>query len=50
VRAQVVLTGAKKRVDIYTAFENIFPVLNEFKKDLVCSSLLSSNLLYSSLL
>jgi hypothetical protein len=29
---QVVLTGAKKREDIYRAFENIYPVLQTFRK------------------
>jgi len=32
VSGKVVLTGAKDRDDIYQAFENIYPVLNEFKK------------------
>lgn len=32
VSGKVVLTGAKKRDDIYTAFENIYPVLQQFKK------------------
>jgi transcription initiation factor TFIID TATA-box-binding protein len=32
VSGKVVLTGAKKREDIYTAFENIYPVLQQFKK------------------
>lgn len=30
--SQVVLTGAKKREDIYRAFENIYPVLQTFRK------------------
>jgi transcription initiation factor TFIID TATA-box-binding protein len=33
VSGKVVLTGAKTREQIYTAFENIYPVLLEFKKD-----------------
>ncbi|KIZ01929.1 TATA-box-binding protein [Monoraphidium neglectum] len=32
VSGKVVLTGAKKRDDIYTAFENIYATLQEFKK------------------
>ena len=32
VSGKVVLTGAKKRSEIYTAFENIYPVLQEYKK------------------
>lgn len=32
VSGKVVLTGAKKREEIYAAFENIYPVLKEFKK------------------
>jgi transcription initiation factor TFIID TATA-box-binding protein len=32
VSGKVVLTGAKKREDIYRAFENIYPVLKEFRK------------------
>jgi len=28
------MTGAKTRLEIYKAFENIYPVLNEFKKPL----------------
>lgn len=32
VSGKVVLTGAKKRADIYKAFENVYPVLKEFKK------------------
>lgn len=34
VSGKVVLTGAKQRDEIYQAFENIYPVLNEFKKQL----------------
>lgn len=33
---QVVLTGAKKREDIYRAFENIYPVLQTFRKGGEC--------------
>lgn len=32
VSGKVVLTGAKSRKEIYTAFEAIYPVLNEFRK------------------
>jgi len=32
VSGKIVLTGAKVREEIYEAFENIFPVLTEFKK------------------
>lgn len=32
VSGKVVLTGAKKRDDIYRAFENVYPVLQQFKK------------------
>lgn len=32
VSGKIVLTGAKVRTDIYEAFENIYPVLTEFKK------------------
>lgn len=32
VSGKVVLTGAKKRADIYEAFEKIYPVLCEFRK------------------
>ena len=32
VSGKIVLTGAKKREDIYQAFENIYPVLTQFKK------------------
>ena len=31
-RAAAVLAGAKKREEIYQAFEQIYPVLKEFKK------------------
>jgi transcription initiation factor TFIID TATA-box-binding protein len=32
VSGKVVLTGAKKREDIYRAFESIYPVLQTFRK------------------
>lgn len=32
VSGKVVLTGAKQRTDIYTAFENIYPILQNFRK------------------
>ena len=32
VSGKIVLTGGKKREDIYQAFENIYPVLTEFRK------------------
>ena len=32
VSGKIVLTGAKSREDIYQAFENIYPVLQEFRK------------------
>jgi len=32
VSGKIVLTGAKVRDEIYEAFENIYPVLNEFRK------------------
>lgn len=32
VSGKIVLTGAKVREEIYQAFENIYPVLSEFKK------------------
>lgn len=32
VSGKVVLTGAKKRDEIYRAFENIYPVLQQFRK------------------
>jgi transcription initiation factor TFIID TATA-box-binding protein len=34
VSGKVVLTGAKRREEIYAAFENIYPVLKEFRKGL----------------
>lgn len=38
VSGKVVLTGAKVREEIYEAFENIYPVLNEFRKPSVSSA------------
>lgn len=38
VSGKVVLTGAKKREEIYAAFENIYPVLKEFKKGALMDS------------
>jgi hypothetical protein len=32
VSGKIVLTGAKMREEIYTAFENIYPVLTEYRK------------------
>ena len=32
VSGKVVLTGAKVRTEIYEAFENIYPILKNFKK------------------
>ncbi|XP_020597941.1 TATA-box-binding protein 2-like isoform X2 [Phalaenopsis equestris] len=32
VSGKIVLTGAKVREDTYAAFENIYPVLTEFRK------------------
>jgi transcription initiation factor TFIID TATA-box-binding protein len=32
VSGKIVLTGAKVREEIYEAFENIYPVLTEYKK------------------
>jgi transcription initiation factor TFIID TATA-box-binding protein len=32
VSGKIVLTGGKRREDIYQAFENIYPVLTEFRK------------------
>ncbi|GAQ79888.1 TATA-box binding protein 1/2 [Klebsormidium nitens] len=34
VSGKVVLTGAKQRDEIYKAFENIYPVLNDYKKQM----------------
>ena len=36
VSGKVVLTGAKKREDIYRAFESIYPVLQTFRKGGAC--------------
>lgn len=33
VSGKIVLTGAKVRDETYTAFENIYPVLTEFRKN-----------------
>ncbi|CAJ2658096.1 unnamed protein product [Trifolium pratense] len=33
VSGKIVLTGAKVRDEIYAAFENIYPVLTEFRKN-----------------
>ena len=33
VSGKVVLTGARSREDIYRAFEDIYPVLQQFRKD-----------------
>jgi transcription initiation factor TFIID TATA-box-binding protein len=38
VSGKVVLTGAKHRQEIYDAFENIYPILQEFKKGDAASS------------
>jgi transcription initiation factor TFIID TATA-box-binding protein len=32
VSGKIVLTGAKVREEIYTAFENIYPMLVQFRK------------------
>lgn len=32
VSGKIVLTGGKMREEIYAAFENIYPVLNDFRK------------------
>ncbi|KAL2239723.1 UNVERIFIED_CONTAM: TATA-box-binding protein [Sesamum indicum] len=37
VSGKIVLTGAKVRDETYTAFENIYPVLTEFRKVQQCS-------------
>mmetsp|Transcript_3008 Transcript_3008/g.7533 ORF Transcript_3008/g.7533 Transcript_3008/m.7533 type:complete len:248 (-) Transcript_3008:123-866(-) len=42
VSGKIVLTGAKSREDIYQAFENIYPVLQEFRKSEITSALPSS--------
>ncbi|GAB2209754.1 hypothetical protein Droror1_Dr00026977 [Drosera rotundifolia] len=36
VSGKIVLTGAKVREETYTAFENIYPVLTEFRKNQQC--------------
>lgn len=33
VSGKIVLTGAKVREEIYQAFENIYPILLDFKKE-----------------
>nr|XP_009606228.1 TATA-box-binding protein-like [Nicotiana tomentosiformis] len=33
VSGKIVITGAKVRDETYTAFENIYPVLTEFRKN-----------------
>jgi len=45
VSGKVVLTGAKVREDIYLAFENIYPVLSEFKKSSWWDNQLNASLL-----
>ncbi|URD74671.1 hypothetical protein MUK42_08522 [Musa troglodytarum] len=37
VSGKIVITGAKVREETYTAFENIYPVLTEFRKSQQCS-------------
>ncbi|XP_027178374.1 TATA-box-binding protein-like isoform X3 [Coffea eugenioides] len=37
VSAKIVLTGAKVSDETYTTFENIYPVLTEFRKNQQCS-------------
>ncbi|GAU43309.1 hypothetical protein TSUD_390080 [Trifolium subterraneum] len=44
VSGKVVLTGAKVRDEIYAAFENIYPVLTEFRKNQQWSSFLVEKL------
>jgi transcription initiation factor TFIID TATA-box-binding protein len=39
VSGKIVLTGAKDRKDIYQAFDNIYPILLDFKKDSIGSKL-----------
>uniref|UniRef100_A0A803LE05 Uncharacterized protein n=1 Tax=Chenopodium quinoa TaxID=63459 RepID=A0A803LE05_CHEQI len=46
VSGKIVLTGAKVREETYTAFENIYPVLTEFRKSQQCKGL---ELAFSSL-
>jgi transcription initiation factor TFIID TATA-box-binding protein len=36
VSGKIVITGAKVRDETYTAFENIYPVLTEFRKVQQC--------------
>jgi hypothetical protein len=36
VSGKIVLTGAKVREDIYSAFENIYPMLAQFRKRQQC--------------
>ncbi|XP_071915546.1 TATA-box-binding protein-like isoform X3 [Coffea arabica] len=36
VSAKIVLTGAKVSDETYTTFENIYPVLTEFRKNQQC--------------
>ncbi|KAF2306941.1 hypothetical protein GH714_022645 [Hevea brasiliensis] len=36
VSGKIVITGAKVRDETYTAFENIYPVLTEFRKIYIC--------------
>ncbi|KDD72112.1 transcription factor TFIID [Helicosporidium sp. ATCC 50920] len=43
VSGKVVLTGAKRRDEIYRAFENIYPVLKEFKKGGILAAPLTSS-------
>ncbi|KAK3153779.1 hypothetical protein QOZ80_2BG0181030 [Eleusine coracana subsp. coracana] len=38
VSGKIVLTGAKMREEIYTVFENIYPVLTEYRKRQECSN------------
>ncbi|KAC9138564.1 hypothetical protein E3N88_46307 [Mikania micrantha] len=39
VSGKIVLTGAKVRDETYTAFENIYPVLTEFRKNQQCQEI-----------
>ncbi|KAL9225241.1 hypothetical protein vseg_001190 [Gypsophila vaccaria] len=43
VSGKIVITGAKVRQEIYTAFENIYPVINQFKKIPKTSDLSQTN-------
>jgi transcription initiation factor TFIID TATA-box-binding protein len=36
VSGKIILTGAKVREDLYTAFENIYPMLAQFRKRQQC--------------